>query len=376
MPPIPPRRPPWRTRLHQAPPSAWLIAAAGLLIAASHSVAEEPPPGLAAEESARVRALLDTTDRHYRQIEPSLARLLANHGGQFAGLDATERATRLARLATFIDRIRDGRANDVVIGPRRRVIGLLDPDPRLDPREITALSEAYGADAVVLKAAGDDTIATVADRFLDAVEAAAAGQQPTTIVVLGHGLPEEIQSYAIPVDRLARNLIAGTARWVNESNTADLGHLVVICDDCFSADFLTNLGHAIERHATAGGGSIVALPTCIAGTSYGRVGRADVATKFVPHFWKDVIELYYIRRPWPDAVTLADFFEKVDNMMYGYGRTPLVEEGRVVGYRTVDADAIQDPVVFVSLTAAELAELRSLLGLPADAPLPRLLDIG
>jgi len=376
MPPIPPRRPPWRARLHRAAASASLIASACLPVAASHSVAEEPPPGIAAEESARVRALLDTTDRHYRQIEPSLARLLADHGGQFTGLDGSERATRLARLATFIDRIRDGRADDVVIGPRRRVIGLLDPDPRLDPREITALSEAYGADAVVLKAAGDDTIATVADRFLDAVNAAAAGQQPTTIVVLGHGLPEEIQSYAIPVDRLARSLIAGSARWVNESNTMDLGHLVVICDDCFSADFLTNLGHALEGYAAKTGQSLAVLPTCIAGTSYGRVGRADVAATFVPHFWKDVIELYYVRRPWPEAVTLGDFFENVDNMMYGYGRVPRVEDGRVVGYRTVDPDAIQDPVVFVSLTDAELAELRQLLDLPADAPLPRLLDIG
>jgi hypothetical protein len=48
----------------------------------------------------------------------------------------------------------------------------------------------------------------------------------------------------------------------------------------------------------------------------------------------------------------------------------------VAGYRTVDPDAVQDPVVFVSLTDDDLATLRRLLGLPADAALPRLFDIG
>jgi hypothetical protein len=63
-------------------------------------------------------------------------------------------------------------------------------------------------------------------------------------------------------------------------------------------------------------------------------------------------------------------------MMYGYGRTPVVEDGKVTGYRLVNADLVQDPVVFVSLDDDDLAELRTILGLPADAPLPRLFDLG
>jgi hypothetical protein len=63
-------------------------------------------------------------------------------------------------------------------------------------------------------------------------------------------------------------------------------------------------------------------------------------------------------------------------MMYGYGRTPVVEDGKVTGYRLVNADLVQDPVVFVSLDDDELAELRAILALPADVPLPRLFDIG
>jgi hypothetical protein len=114
----------------------------------------------------------------------------------------------------------------------------------------------------------------------------------------------------------------------------------------------------------------------IAGTNRDRVGHADFGEKFVPHFWKDVIELFYVRRPRPDAVTLGDFFEKIDNMMYGYGRAPIVQGTQVTGYRLIDPTLCQDPVVFVPLSDADLAELRTILGLPADAPLPRFLDIG
>ena len=78
----------------------------------------------------------------------------------------------------------------------------------------------------------------------------------------------------------------------------------------------------------------------------------------------------------PPAITLADFFGPVDWMMYGYGRAPIVAEGKVAGYRLVNPDLVQDPVVFVSLDDDELAELRTILALPADAPLPRLFDIG
>jgi hypothetical protein len=42
----------------------------------------------------------------------------------------------------------------------------------------------------------------------------------------------------------------------------------------------------------------------------------------------------------------------------------------------LDPALCQDPVIFVPLSAADLDELRTILDLPADAPLPRFLDIG
>ena len=330
--------------------------------------------GFQKDVSPAVAERLQTTKKHFRQIEPSLYYLCHSHADRLAALPSDARLDTIVKLARFIDGKRDATADVPVIGPGRALIGLLDPDRGLDPREITAIASAYGAQATVFKQASDNgTIREVGDRFLAAVGRAAAGAEAATVVVLGHGLPGEIQSYHIPFGRLADALVAGVE---TRGEAVDLGRMVIICDDCYSADFLTNLGDAIETRCRDRGLALESLPAMIAGTNRDRVGHADFGEKFVPHFWKDVIELYYVRRPRPDEITLADFFEKVDNMMYGYGRAPIVERGEVVGYRLVDPALCQDPVIFVPLSAADLDELRTILGLPADAPLPRFLDIG
>jgi hypothetical protein len=347
----------------------------------------------ARDDSPLIRDRLEATDREYRQIEPSLWLLATRHAAALAPLEAADRIETLARLADFILRMRDKHAADVVVGEGRRVIGLLDPDRGLDPKEITTIAGAYDAEATVWKQGqggptGPDTKQATAAGFLAAVQKAASDRKPTTVVVLGHGLPEEIQSYSIPCEQLAAAILGGAkqgdakqsdAKQGNNSTPPagiDLSHLTIVCDDCFSADFLENLGAALERGSLRRGGPLVALPTCLAGTNRDRYGIADVGEKFVPHFWKTCLELYFVRRPLPPAITLADFFGPVDWMMYGYGRAPIVTEGKVTGHRLVNPDLVQDPVVFVSLDDDELAELRTILALPADAPLPRLFDIG
>jgi len=325
--------------------------------------------------SPAISARLDVTPKHYRQIEPSLFHLCLDHADQLDMLSDHERLDALVKLAEFIDRKRDAAGDAIVIGTDRSMIGLLDPARGLEPREITTIAASYGARPTVFKQdAATESIRQVADDFLASVGKAAADGTPATVVVLGHGSPEEIQSYSIPFGRLADTLISGSG--ATAEKPVDLGHLVLICDDCYSADFLINLGTTIESRCHDRSLTLESLPVMIAGTNRDRVGHADFGEKFVPHFWKDVIELFYVRRPRPDAVTLRDFFEKVDNMMYGYGRAPIVQGSQVTGYRLVDPTLCQDPVFFVPLSDADLAELRTILGLPADARLPRFLDIG
>ncbi|NDC52950.1 MAG: hypothetical protein EBZ74_01350 [Planctomycetia bacterium] len=328
--------------------------------------------------SPLVAARLDATPRHYRQIEPSLYHLAEAHAGQIATLSRDEQADVLVKLARFIDERRDAAGDVAVIAPDRPLIGLLDPDRGLDPKEITALASAYGTTATVFKKDGpDETVPSVAADFLSAVKEAAATDAPSTIVVLGHGLPTEIQSYSIPSERLAESLLDGAARRAAANPTGiDLGHLVLVFDDCYSADFSLNLANALERGCRDRGLALASLPYLIAGTNRNCVGHADVSEKFVPHFWRDVIELFYVRRPRPGRITLRDFFDKVDNMMYGYGRAAQVGRDGIVTYRLVDPEQCQDPVVFVPLDEAAITKLRTILGLPADARLPRILDIG
>jgi len=357
-----------------------------LLALGSAATAADPTPTWSFEAFARdlsplVAAGLDATPKHYRQIEPSLYHLATDHASSLASLSRDQQVDVLVKLAGFIDRKRAAIGDTPVIGPGRALIGLLDPDRGLEPKEITAIASGYGATPTVFKRDGaGETIASVGDDFLAAVTKAAAGDTPTTIIVLGHGLPTEIQSYSIPCERLAAALVDGAngqhATASDASQPVTLGHLVLVCDDCYSADFSINLAAAIERVCRDRGLALASLPFMIAGTNRDCVGHADFGEKFVPHFWKDVIELFYVRKPRPEAVTLRDFFEKVDNMMYGYGRAPQVDGSGVVTYRLVDPKLCQDPVVFVPLDEHDLTTLRGILGLPADAPLPRLLDIG
>lgn len=331
--------------------------------------------------SPEVAARIDATPKHYRQIEPSLHHLAGQHASRIMQLPREQQIDMLVKLAGFIDAKRDAIGDTVVIGPNRGMIGLLDPARGLDPKEVTALATAYGATATIFKQTDPgQTIRQVADAFLEEAGKAAAEKTPTTIVVLGHGAPEEIQSYSISFERLAAAFIDGAARppdaITGPSRPIDLGHIVLICDDCYSADFLINLGNALERECRTRQLALASLPFCIAGTNRDCVGHADFGEKFVPHFWKDVIELFYVRRPRPEQVTLRDFFDKVDNMMYGYGRAPIVDRDGTVTYRLVDPKLCQDPVVFVPLDDKDLTLLREILGLPADAPLPRILDIG
>lgn len=316
-------------------------------------------------------AVLKMEPRHWRQLEPAVHHLATQHADRLAALSDTDRTATLVALTRFIDRVRTAAADHPVLAEGRTVVGLLDPARGLDPREITTIADAYGAAAVTFKQdPARDTLAQVAAAFLAAVRDKAGG--PTSLVVLGHGLPEEIQSYHIPFGHLAEALLDATGT----DGPVDLGGTVVICDDCYSADFLINLYAALETGCRDRGRPLASLPAGIAGTNRSCVGHADVGEKFVPHFWKDVIELCYVRRPRPHAVTLRSFFDGVDNMMYGYGRAPIVEGAKVVGYRLVDPELVQDPVVFVPLGDDDLAELRRILGLAADAPLPRWLDIG
>jgi hypothetical protein len=340
-------------------------------------VVPEPVPGEFAAFDAglghEVAAKLAGTAKHWRQIAPSVHHLATQHAAALAAMDEADRLTALVGLAEFIDAKRRSAAATPVLADGRTVIGLLDPAQGLGPREVTAIADAYGCESTIFKQeSADQTLAGVAAEFLAAVTAAVAAGRPTSVVVLGHGLPTEIQSYHIRFERLAKALLDGAAG----NGSIDLSGVVLICDDCFSADFHINLLDELTREADRRGRPLTSLPACIAGTNRACVGHADVGEKFVPHFWRDVIELYFIRKPLPEAVTLGDFFEKVDNMMYGYGRTPIVEDGRVSGYRLVDPELVQDPVVFVPLDDDDLAILRRILRLPADAPLPRWLDAG
>ena len=359
-------------------------------VLAGSAVAEEPPDAsvpIASYEAfqAALGPLLPKAigdDRRLaRQIVPSVRWTLVDHSDAFRRLPADRQRRAIGDLAAFVVDVRKKHAGTVVIGPGRPITALLDPEKGLDPKQITALASAYRTEADVLKQRGGQTLDDVSDQFLRAVADRAAAEGPSTIVVVGHGLPKEIQSYGIPVGRLATAVVDGAIRRERAAKPEgrafiDLSHLVLLFDDCFSADFCLNLARGIRREAEGRGASLRSLPVLFAGANRDRYGFVNVGEKFVTHYWESVIELYFVRKPHPAAVTLGDFLGHVDNFMYGYGRAPVFEGTRIVAYRLVNPDLVQDPVCFLPLSADEVERLRSILGLAGQDDLLPLIDAG
>lgn len=351
-----------------------LAAACQPLLAAEPPGAAESVPVATIDEFATTVAgglppELASNEKLWRQIAPSVFWLLHDHS-QAAAHDAGYQDADAAKLARLIVSLRNRATDRPILAPDVAVAALLDPARGLDPRQITTLAFAYGTQATVFKQDASQSREAVGDDFLEEVSKLARADRPATIIVLGHGLPREIQSYAIPVERLAAALLP------ESGTTADLSHLTLIFDDCYSADFCLNLATELKKRATASAGPSVSAPTMIAGTSRCRVGHADVGTKFVPHFWAEVIELLYVRTPRPKTVTLGDFLGRVDHAMYGYGRQPVFSFGKLSGYRLTDPDMVQDPVIFVPLSDEDRAGFAEALGLEDPATLGLVLDVG
>lgn len=357
--------------------AASLVWACGA--AFSRAAKAEPAVALDSLESftASAQAWLPERLAHdaklWRQIAPSVWWLLRPHAEVLRSRSDRELTEMAASAAAFVIRKREEVAMLEVIAPGRPIVALLDPDRGLDRRQITTLASAYGTNAEVFKLERPgDSLESVASAWLESVAKAVDGGG--TVVVVGHGLPREIQSYHVTVRRLA-DTIADASR---KSTTAggSPGNLVLVFDDCFSADFCLNLASCLVERSSGEGSRPIRMPVMIAGANRDQYGHVDVGEKFVTHFWEVVIELYFIRTPRPRAITLGDFLGPIDNAMYGFGRTPIVEGGRVTGYRLVDARLVQDPVCFVPLDERDVEHLRRILGLPDAATLLPILDAG
>ena len=140
-------------------------------------------------DSPAITKALGVTPKHYRQLEPSLYYISQRYSDSLSGLSSTERHARLVALAQFIDVKRNAVADAPVIGPGCNLIGLLDPDHGLDPKEITSLATAYDCTSTIYKKTSpSETLEEVGNQFLQSVAAAVESKNiPTTIIVLGHG---------------------------------------------------------------------------------------------------------------------------------------------------------------------------------------------
>jgi len=122
-------------------------------------------------DSPAVSKALGVTPKSYRQLEPSLYYLSQRYASSLKDVSSQERHTRLVALAQFIDSKRNAVTDNPVIGPGCNLIGLLDPNHGLDPKEILSLAKAYGCTSIIFKKTKpSETLKTVGTNFFNRLQ--------------------------------------------------------------------------------------------------------------------------------------------------------------------------------------------------------------
>jgi hypothetical protein len=174
----------------------------------------------------------------------------------------------------------------------------------------------------------------------------------------------------ISVDELADALLAATTRQ-GRTQRLDLSKIDGMFLCCFAADFSWNLLAKLNQGAKEAGIEVVLPNSMVASCARNRKSFGAV-------FWEALgeyrVRVSEVAKPALDLGTVLDF---VDRNLYSFGRQPTFDaQNRVIGWKVVDPDRLQDPTVMVPLQDTDMEELRQILQLTPDRSMPSLVEIG
>lgn len=321
--------------------------------------------------------------KEWRSLEPSVYRFLLEHQSYFGSLSADEQISFVNKLADFLIQRRRKLADMMVIGPGRPIIALLDEGRGTQRDHVEKLAAALKTRAKTFRVDDRQDAVQAVDGFLAAVAEAAGRGKPSTIVMLGHGLPREFciaSTTNVYVRQIAAALVTGSVANAKDGRI-DLSPLCLVVDACYSGDFTLNLAKSIEEEAQSRAFAVNALPVLVSSAGRDQLAHGAAGSRNYPFFWNAIAGFYVdqqqVHQKTLERITLGNLFQDVDRRLYGLGRTPMLDSGaKVIGWRVVDKDMIQDPAFLVPLSDEEAQDLRELLGLPHALQRPLLLDLG
>ena len=377
-----------------------LLTAAGLVrLAASPAETRGEEPGL--PDFAASLANLNNFDQAapmayaaFRRSPPedwyrilsAMHNLLVQHQGHFRSLDRRAQAAVIVRLGDFLLRKRKEKSADRLMGPGRKVLAIFRENDHFESRrregragirrglEFFRAAPPGGTAAIKESFEHGGTPAEVKTAFWRRVAEIVREGKPATIVVWSHGSSTAFDvsdQVCISSRELADAMLS--AGCGGREPKADLSRTDLMFIFCCSADYSCDLLARLQQSARESRTRLV-LPNSITASCARRRKSIGIV------FWHGLSE-YYVRlklagtqRPVLDLGAILGF---VDRNIYTFGRKPVFDaQSRIIAWRVVDPELLQNPTVVVPLDDADRRELRQLLQLPKETALPSCLQIG
>jgi hypothetical protein len=336
---------------------------------------EEFHAAVAANDRARVNRST------WQALEPAAYHFLLRHKADFNQRTAETQRKLLKTLVEFLSQRREQLGEMTVIGPGRPIVALLANERATQREHVEKLAATFATTARTFRSDESNGTSEAMGGFLDAVTEAASRGKPVTVVMLGHGLPDVFAvrpNATVHYGTVAAALVQGAAARVEGS--IDLSCVCLVMDACFSADFVINLAMAIEQQAASRGAPLASLPVFVSSSNRDRLAFGIEGSRNYCAFWHEIAAFHVDEKVYRnrtlERITFGNLLNEVDRRMFGRGRSPIIAGKKVIGWRIVQPDAVQDPAFFIPLKQEDLDELRQLLGLPEHVELPRLLEIG
>ena len=333
------------------------------------------------------RAQGRTVPADWYRFLPAMHHLLLQHQKHFRSLDLPTQAAMIVRLADYMLEKRQEIAAAPLLSPGRKVLMLFGEEDLFESR-CAKVAPAFGADLEFLRPEPSGktrpqitesfehrgTPADIKTAFLNRVTEIARSGQSATIVVWCHGEPESFEvgeGVNISVGELADALLAAATRQGHKQKL-DLSKLDGMFLCCFSTDFSWNLLAKLTQNAKQTGTEMVLPSSMVASCARNRKAYGSV-------FWQAITE-YHIRTgetAGGSVLDLGAILGFVDRNLYGYGRQPTFDaQNRVIGWKVIDPDRLQDPTVIIPLRDADMGAIRQILQLPPQSNLPPFIEIG
>jgi hypothetical protein len=308
------------------------------------------------------------------RVAPAIYRVLYDHRDAVQQIETHRQWAAFEWVYGMIRAKRREMGDIALIGAGRPIVAFFHPQHAEEAKRIEYLADEFGTRTEIFR--GEAAGAGVAQDFLKRVGTLAREGKPATVWIWSHATKDALAvsnsnglSSRAFVDHLVR-AAAGDVRGAE----ADFSDLYWMVDTCYATDFMLNVTRELESSGRRRGIDVTPPELMVTSATRDRVAWHKSFPEAIARQYLHVKNDSGKR--WKQ-LKLRHILREVDFYLYCQGRKAVFDDQyRIRRYDVVQPHLLQDLVVLIRLRDEEIAPLRRLLGLPADAEVNPLFQIG